>query len=190
MDDPRWSEARDATGLSMVTLSILGSWVETRFYPSSFYTMLGRFRYDCMHGIDSGTKRTSPKAQVQRGPHNPDRGTIMLIILGPMGPYSNGALKFYDTGLQGYMSFSIWSHAPSTVVAILLRNLSAFLLQSATMASMHIVISMTFQHSLLPSAFSISPCWGVAEFVESYIICCRCCCWVAIFAWLARVNIG
>ena len=37
------SEARDASGLSVVTLSIPSSCVETLFYPSSFYNMLGRF---------------------------------------------------------------------------------------------------------------------------------------------------
>ena len=44
-DDPRCSssEARDASGLSVVTLSIPSSCVETLFYPSSFYNMLGRF---------------------------------------------------------------------------------------------------------------------------------------------------
>ena len=41
-DDPRCSssEVRDASGLSVVTLSILSSCVETLFYPSSFYNML------------------------------------------------------------------------------------------------------------------------------------------------------
>ena len=44
-DDPRCSssEVRDASGLSVVTLSILSSCVETLFYPSSFCNMLGRF---------------------------------------------------------------------------------------------------------------------------------------------------
>ena len=44
-DDPRCSssEARDASGLLVVTLSILSSCVETLFYPSSFYNVLGRF---------------------------------------------------------------------------------------------------------------------------------------------------
>ena len=68
------------------TLSMVSSWVETLFYPSSFYTMIGRFWHYCM---GSHTKRYFPRAKSASSKGGPKSQWEAHN----MGPHSNGGPK-------------------------------------------------------------------------------------------------